>query len=240
MTSDGIKAETKRVDLIHNGLKWSPMIVLVAPGLLNGVSGGDVVPAVIAFFLCGLTNKLLAQPAANAMFKRLTKRVLDDLSKGLPVASGYSWWNPRPGAMAITGDDRIKLVHRCTDYHRATITPDQALKAGVEVRTTTTAKTKTSGAPMLGFVGSSGIGGGWSFGRRSTTTFQHRRDYSVEIMWRTGGNEHPHCAVISAGDRVAAEAVAATVNRMVGQAPMRQVAAGRPALDGGADAPALA
>ncbi|WP_375272741.1 hypothetical protein [Sphingomonas sp.] len=240
MTNEEIKAETKKIDLIYQALKWSPMIVLVGPRLLNGVDGGDIVMAIFAFFLCGISNRLLAQPVANAMFKRLTKRMLDDLSRGQPVASGYSWWNPRPGAMIITGDDRIGLVHTCTDYQPIEITPDQIMKASVEVETTTTAKTKTSGSPIIGFMGSSGIGGGWSFGRRSTTTYHQRHDYSVEIMWQTGRNAHPHCAVISAGDRTAAESMAGIVNRMVGQAPLRQVGASGPAIEDGPAAPALA
>jgi hypothetical protein len=47
-----------------------------------------IVMMICAFFLCGIVNRLLARQMANAMFKRLTKRMLGNLREAFLSRTG--------------------------------------------------------------------------------------------------------------------------------------------------------
>lgn len=58
------------------------------PRLLSGIGAVTIVMMICAFFLCGIVNRLLARQMANAMFKRLTKRMLGNLREAFLSRTG--------------------------------------------------------------------------------------------------------------------------------------------------------
>jgi hypothetical protein len=223
MQSDEIRAETKKIELIRNGIRWAPVALLILPAMLSGATGGLVINGILAFIAYKVVNSFVAIPITNAMFGRLSKRIRADLEASEPTASSWSWYYNRPGAMVVTVDDRIALIHECTNYEKVIITCDQIVKKGVEVQSSTVAHTKTSGSMFLGGMGSSGGILGFNTGTRSKTTYQQVHDYTYELMWQTQRNAAPHVAVIHAGSRVTADSIHAIIDRMSCQPPLQNV-----------------
>lgn len=239
MQSEEIKAETKKIELIRRGISFSPVVVLIFPARLSGATGGLVINAVLAFVAYKIVNRFVATPISNGMFGRLSKKIRSDLEASEQTASSWSWFANRPGAMVVTVDDRIALIHECTGFEKVIITCDQIVKKGVEVQSSTVAQTKTSGSMFLGGMGSGGGILGFNTGTRSKTVYHQVNDYSYELMWQTERNARPHCAVIQAGSRRVADEMHAIIDRMSCQAPLQHVYQAPAAIQGGG-APALA
>ena len=216
MTSEEIKARIRAIRSVEHRLFWGPVVVLGAVGLVMapftvGVQA-VLLGLAVGFGIGTVLDKIATSVIRHHMYRPLAKRMQDHAQNGRQAATSYRWWDPSPGAMAITEDDTLVLIHDTTGFERVEITPEQLLGARVEVRTETTAQTRTSGSSSIGIASSSGIGIARHGGSRSTTTFTQQDTVVVELMWRTGRNTHPHCVTIGSPDRRSAEGMAAVVN----------------------------
>lgn len=214
MTKDEINSEISRISKVDWAIRLIPPVGFL---VINGV---EFFSSIVALVILYVSKRILADPYRTRKSGQLSKRMLGSISEGVHVARGISWFDPVPGALVITGDDKIGLINRTTDLEPVFLSPDQIMKASVEVETTTTAETKNGGSAVIGGVSTSGLGAGWNFGSTSKTTFHHHHDYTVEIMWQQERNSKPLCAVIPMSNRQLAEGLAFSLNKMSEQAPL--------------------